>query len=266
MGLPVSIDSIKSTVNRRGGLARGNRFAVYISHPSKGINSLLRFDPATFLNNMISGDGVHIGDFITDPRDMFLLCKGVTLPGKRISTTEAAHNHHLAKKPYSAVADEVTMTFLLTNDYYIKKYFDLWQEMIIDTSGKHYKTMYKDEYCTDVTIQQLSNSNHIIPGYTLMLENAYPIQVGAVELANESDGLTEVSVTWEYDNFRRINNFDSDVNIKLTVTDDGMLNKLNKDKKFDQYRNEDGPTTPPAKAQDVIKTPGLVRQPIADGL
>jgi hypothetical protein len=249
MGLPVSIDSIKAAINHHGGAARGNRFAVYISHPSKSINSLLRFDPATFLNNMISGEGIHVGDFITDPRDMFLLCKSTTLPGKRISTTEAGHNHHLSKKPYSSITDEVEMTFLLTNDYYIKNYFDLWQEMIVDTSGEHYKTMYKNEYVTDVTLQQLSNSNHIIPGYTLMLENAYPIQVGAVELSNESEGLMEVAITWEYDNFRRINNFDVDVDIKLTFTDEGQLKKLHENKKK------------PDKSHKA--TPGLVRRQIA---
>ena len=204
MSLPVSIDSIKSTINRRGGVARGNRFGVYITHPSKGMNSLLQFNPATLLSNLISGDGVHAGDFISDPRDMFLLCRNVTIPGKRISTTEATHNHHLSKKPYSAITDEVTMTFLLTNDYYIKKYFDMWQEMIIDTSGKHYKTFYKKEYCTDVTIQQLSSGNDVVPGYSIILENAYPIQVGAVELSSEGDGLLEVAITFEYDNYKSV--------------------------------------------------------------
>tara|TARA_B110000259_G_scaffold186109_1_gene236594 strand:+ start:1703 stop:2401 length:699 start_codon:yes stop_codon:yes gene_type:complete len=204
MSLPVSIDSMKSTINRRGGVARGNRFGVYITHPSKGMNSLLNFNPATLLSNLISGDGVNIGDFIQDPRDMFLLCKSVLMPGKRITTTEATHNHNLSKKPYSMATDEVTMTFLLTNDYYIKKYFDMWQEMIIDSSGNHYKAFYKRDYCTDVTIQQLSNSNDVIPGYTIKLENAYPIQIGALELSSESDGLLEVSITWEYDNFRSV--------------------------------------------------------------
>jgi len=204
MSLPVSIDTMKSTINRRGGIARGNRFGVYISHPSKSMNSLLGFNPATLLSNLISGDGVHIGDFIQDPRDMFLLCQSCTMPGKRISTTEASHNHNLSKKPYSAATDEVTMTFLLTNDYYIKKYFDMWQEMIIDTSRDHYKAFYKLDYCTDVIIQQLSASNDIIPGYTINLENAYPIQVGGIELSEGSEGLLELSITWEYDNFRSV--------------------------------------------------------------
>jgi hypothetical protein len=197
MSLPVSIDTLKSTINRRGGIARGNRFAVYVSHPSKGMNSLLNFNPANLLSNLISGQGVRIGDFIQDPRDIFLLCQSCTMPGKRIMTTEATHNHHNTKKPYSAATDEVTMTFLMTNDYYMKKYFDMWQEMIIDTSHEHYKAFYKREYCSDVSIQQLSASNDVVPGYTIKLENAYPIQVGALELGNSADGLMELSITWE---------------------------------------------------------------------
>tara|TARA_B110000211_G_C14005029_1_gene520396 strand:+ start:579 stop:1277 length:699 start_codon:yes stop_codon:yes gene_type:complete len=204
MSLPVSIDSMKSTINRRGGVARGNRFGVYIAHPSKGMNNLLQFNPATLLSNLISGDGVHVGDFINDPRDMFLLCSSATMPGKRITTTEATHNHNMTKKPYSAMTDEVTMTFLLTNDYYIKKYFDMWQEMIIDTSGDHYKAFYKRDYCSDVTIQQLSTSNDFVPGYTIKLENAYPIQLSSVELGSDNDGLLSVSVTWEYDNWKSV--------------------------------------------------------------
>jgi hypothetical protein len=202
MSLPVSIDTLKSTINRRGGIARGNRFAVYVSHPSKGMNSLLNFNPANLLSNLISGQGVRIGDFIQDPRDIFLLCQSCTM------TTEATHNHHNTKKPYSAATDEVTMTFLMTNDYYMKKYFDMWQEMIIDTSHEHYKAFYKREYCSDVSIQQLSASNDVVPGYTVKLENAYPIQVGALELGNSADGLMELSITWEYDNFRTVNMVD----------------------------------------------------------
>ena len=204
MSLPVSIDTMKSTINRRGGVARGNRYAVYITHPSKGMNSFLKFDPATLLSNLISGDGVNLGDFISDPRDMFLLCQSASLPGKRITTTEATHNHNRTKKPYSMMTEEVSMSFLLTNDYYVKKYFDMWQNMIIDDSGDHYKTMYKRDYSTDVTIQQLSTSNDFVPGYSIQLLNAYPIQVSSVELSNGGDGLLEVSVTWEYDNWKTV--------------------------------------------------------------
>ena len=213
MSLPVSIDTMKSTINRRGGLARGNRYAVYISHPSKSINSLLGYNPATLLSNLISGDGVNVANFINDPRDMFLFCESVAIPGKRITTTEATHNHNMTKKPYSMMTDEVSMSFMLTADYYIKKYFDMWQEMIIDSSGDHYKAYYKRDYSSDITIQQLSASNDVVPGYTVKLENAYPIQMSAIELGNGSDGVMQVDITWEYDNWRSVGLVDGFENV-----------------------------------------------------
>ena len=62
----------------------------------------------------------------------------------------------------------------------------------------------RDSYSTNVTIQQLSASNDVVPGYTIELMNAYPIQVGAVELNEGSEGLLELSITWEYDNFKSV--------------------------------------------------------------
>ena len=56
----------------------------------------------------------------------------------------------------------------------------------------------------NITIQQLSSSNDIVPGYTVKLENAYPIQMSAIELGNGATGVMEVSITWEYDNWRSI--------------------------------------------------------------
>ena len=125
-----------------------------------------------------------------------------TIPGKRISTTEATHNHHLAKKPYSMATDEVTMTFLITGDYYMKKYFDLWQEMIVDSTGNHYKTYYKKDYVADVTITALQGDADDTVGYSIILMNAYPIQVSQIELGEGVDGILEVTVTWEYDNWK----------------------------------------------------------------
>jgi hypothetical protein len=246
MGKPVNIDSMKSAVNTHGGIARGNRFCVYIPHPSKSMNSLMRFDPATLLNNMISGDGVHLGDFIRNPIDMFLLCQTCSIPGKRITTTEATHDHNMSKKPYSMMTDEVSM----------------WQEMIIDSTGDHYKAMYKRDYCSDVTIQQLSQSNDIIPGYAVKLENAYPIQMSAIELGNGSDGLLEVTVTWEYDNWRALNNFNGFMNLNIKFTDDKVMKKLNTNKKETLI----GETSEPVKGPWNTKGGGpWNKQPVAGG-
>ena len=224
--MAVNIDTIKSTINRRGGIAKGNRYAAWIFHP---IMFSKEYDPATGLAKHISNDGRNLRDLMSESRDLLLLCNTCSIPGRRILTTDSTHNHNLSKKPYSIMTDEVTMTFILTNDYYIKKYFDLWQNMIIDSSHEHYKTFYKRDYITDVYIEQQTTNNR--KSYVVKLENAYPIQVSSVELGNASEGVMEISITWEYDNWRAINNFNADPDIKLTITDDGMLEKLKEDKR-----------------------------------
>ena len=182
--MPSSIDDMKALLNKRNSVARGNRYGVHFSHPT--------------LRNSQGSDN----NWVTDGRDTWILCTAAVLPGKRISTTEATHNHHLAKKPYSMATDEVTMSFLLTGDYYMKKYFDLWQEMIVDSTGNHYKTHYKKDYVADVVIAALQGDEEDSVGYSVTLMNAYPIQVSQVELGEGADGIIEVTVTWEYDNWK----------------------------------------------------------------
>ena len=205
---PQSLDKLKATIQARGGIARGNRFGVHITHPKKmvmqGFNSALDVDGEPFRGNPNSDPATNhsFTDFFQDGRDTYILCTNVTLPGKLITTTEAKHNHNMTKKPYSMATDEVQMTFLLTNDWYMKKYFDLWMELIIDSSGAYYKTRYKEDYSADVIIQALYGNEAAQIGYGCKLINAYPRQISQVELGNEQEGLTQVTVTWEYDNFK----------------------------------------------------------------
>jgi hypothetical protein len=207
--MPSQIDDMKALISRRGGVARGNRYGVHFTHPS--------------IKNGASGN-----NWLQDGRDTWILCTSVVLPGKRISTTEATHNHHLAKKPYSMATDEVTMTFLLTSDYYMKKYFDLWQELIIDSSGNHYKTLYKNDYVADVQIEALIGDEDDTKAYECTLKNAYPIQVSQVELGEGSDGLIEITVTWEYDNWF------SDASKQDPATSKGFVNK--NQRRTEQYK------------------------------
>jgi hypothetical protein len=206
MSLPANIDTLKSSITRRGGIAKANRFALYIHHPHTRMfdyqsGSLINSDIAEVLTNVISsGAAFNMGSFFNDPRDMFLFCDSATIPGRRITTMEQVHNHYEEKVPYSAISEEVTMSFLLTNDYYTKKYFDAWQDAVMDTSGPHYKPNFKNDYCSDIIIQQLTESSNVVPGYTVKLHRAWPLQVSSVELNNASGATAlQVSITFEYD-------------------------------------------------------------------
>ena len=260
-----SIDNMKALIGRRGGIARGNRFGVHITHPLKnqgvfeGKKSIVREGP----RNSFSREVTEFKDFLQNGEDTYMLCSSVTLPGKRISTTEATHNHNLAKKPYSMATDEVTMTFLLTGDYYIKKYFDMWMNMVVDSAHHHYKTMYKKDYVADIEIRALQGNEDGIVGYGNLLENAYPIQMSQVELSNASDGLMELTITWEYDNWRAL---DIDKGFKDAYTEDkwthpgertsGQVPPMSGEETYDGPGKRTSGQAPPMSGEETYNGPG----------
>lgn len=157
---------------------------------------LISINPASILTNLASGGGFNPMSLINDPRDISLLCESCSLPGRQITTTEHITNIKAVKKAYGYINDDVTFTFLLTGDYYIKQVFDDWQTKVINFDGGTIN--YKDDCVSTVTIQQLGANN--IPIYTCNLRNAFPVNVSAVELSNASENsIARVSVTMAYD-------------------------------------------------------------------
>jgi hypothetical protein len=189
-----SINDLKASISKHGGLAQGNRFAIYMQPPAA---SLLNLDLQGSIASAVSGT-FKLGSLINDPRDMSLLCESCTLPGRQITTIEYQSVRQSNKVPYGYFNEDVTFTYLLTQDYYIKKIFDKWAEMVIDT--KNYRARYQNEYATDVVIQQLNKKN--IPIYGVRLKKAYPITVNEIALDNNAENTPQkLSVTMTYEDF-----------------------------------------------------------------
>jgi hypothetical protein len=98
--------------------------------------------------------------------------------------------------------DTVKMTFILTNDYYIWKYFKSWMDLMAPPSAdiNEIKMNYKSNYTTDIQIQQMSFGD-FVPAYSVSLSNAYPMSLDAVELSNGSDDYLRCTVSMAYDNW-----------------------------------------------------------------
>ena len=189
-----SIDTLKSAISNHGGVAHPNRFNVIFTPPKM---SLLNKNPTNLIGNLASGS-LSLRNLINDPRDISLLCQSVTIPGRNITTLDYMANKGTRKQPYTFVDSEVTMSFILTSDFYIKTMFDTWLENIFDTES--YYVGYKKDYATDVTIQQLNKEN--IPVYGVRLINAFPTSFADISLDNSSaDTVQKVSATFSYDKF-----------------------------------------------------------------
>ena len=188
----MSIDTLKSTISKRGGLAKANRFNLIFSSPASGILNL----SGGVLSSWSSGGGV--GTLINDPRDISLLAENVTLPGRQISTIEYIAEKQTVKIPYGIINEDVTASFLLTNDYYIKNMFDDWLKVCFDV--ENYRAKFKDDFAVDVVIQQLNEKN--LPVYGVRLEKAFPTTVASITLDNNSESTVQkLSVTFSYENY-----------------------------------------------------------------
>jgi len=191
----MSIDTLKASIDSKGGLARTNRYNVIFTPPTQ---SLLNLNPETLVGALASGQSLSIKNLISDPRDISLLCESVSIPSRSISTLDYMADRQSNKFPYTHIDEDVTMSFLLTNDYYMKTMFDNWLSSIIDVD--RYKLGYKDDYSTDVIIQQLNGKN--IPVYGVKLEKAFPISVAAIELNTTSENeYAKLGVTFAYDKY-----------------------------------------------------------------
>ena len=188
------IDKLKSTVSKKGGLAKANRFNVMFTPPSGG---LFNFNLQGIISSAISGT-YNPKNLINDPRDIALLCDSVTIPGKQISTIEQQTLREVVKIPYGYITDDVSLSFLLTNDYYIKNMFDTWINTIVDKDK--YCIAYKKDIVTDVIIQQLDEQN--TPIYGVKLEGAFPVSMSEISLSNENENtISRLNVSFAYDRY-----------------------------------------------------------------
>jgi len=170
-----SIDILKGTITKRNGFARTNRFRIFIAPPEI----------------LLEGNNDNL-------RDMNILCDQCNFPGRQMQTFEANYTRQQIKVAQSFINEDVSFTFNLTNDYFIKKIFDNWTNLIIDrdTFKKNYDNVYK----RDIEIFQMDNMGNDV--YGIVLKNAFPISIQSIELNNSEGQITQVTVEVTYEDFQ----------------------------------------------------------------
>ena len=92
-----SIEDLKGSISRSGGMARSNLFRV-------------QFPPLPGIDLSMS--------------DMNLICKDINLPGRQVTSIDKSVGGLTSKIAIGQLSDDVSATFLVMNDYGIKKYFE----------------------------------------------------------------------------------------------------------------------------------------------
>lgn len=171
-----TIDEFKATVGKRGGFARSNRWSVIIVPPTQAFSTT------------------------DEARDLNLLCDECSLPGRQIQTFEHSYYGKEIKVAENYINEDVSFTFHLTSDFFIKSIFDRWSNLIInrDSFKLHYASVYK----RDVAIYQHDTNNKVV--YAVKLIDAFPISVQSISLGGASDETQKVTVDFTYKEFTEI--------------------------------------------------------------
>lgn len=183
-----SITEFKAQMDYFGGPARGSLFEVQIT-PPRGINSR------------------------ANSRDMVFFCKNATIPGMVVQATENQQVAQFRKmQPTGFSSEPVQTLFMLDSDMQVASFFHSWVQNIVNYStaagpfsevdGKlPFEVGYKDEYACRITIRHYS-THYLTSGvyYEVILDNAFPMMVGDIDLAWENnDQYSVLPVQFQYD-------------------------------------------------------------------
>ena len=176
-----SIQDLKSVFSKRGGAARQNRFSLIVSPPAS------------------------LGFNFKDLEDMNVLCENCVLPGRQITTIDYQLLEQSFKIPTGFMNEEVSFTFLLTNDFFAKEVFDRWAAAVVGFG--RYKLKCRESYAGQISVFQLMPGDPTMGGLErnvsgIQLQRAFPTAVSAVTLDNAAENSVQrVTVTVAYENF-----------------------------------------------------------------
>lgn len=198
-----NIEELKSIVSKGGGLALNHQYLVELPN---------------FAGSALTG------------RERNALCRVTRLPGRQILTTPRELGIMKQQIAMGYAVEEVGLSFHVLNDYKTKKYFDIWQDLIVNQNSQ--QISYPNQYKRSVKIYQLQKS--VIPNvqhlgdlnfgifglnfnidfdllikdkviYGVELEDAFPITMNGIDLSDAAEGqTTEISVNLSYKNWKRI--------------------------------------------------------------
>jgi hypothetical protein len=193
------------TISDLGGLAKPNRYQVYIPAGSLVGKSTaiynanaaqLEFsdDATDWVSDYYGGDTSGIAWELT------ALCERSELPSYQFQMETMRHYGPSFKFPHMPEYQDITMTFLCGNSMNERYFFDTWMYMVMDPVTNNFN--YIDEYALDIDIVQykdVATGGGIEPNYFTTLIDAYPIAINTQELGYENNNVAQkIQVTFTY--------------------------------------------------------------------
>lgn len=194
--------SVLHMMARMPKVARSNKYLVEFFLP-RGVAAVDGEDPNTLSNPEVFEGRIRNNDKLMNSNQLVnILCHTANLPQRALLTYEVRQNSAPVRHPYTGSNDPVTFSFYADENYNTRKYFSLWQQTVLNPRTNTLN--FYNEYISDVTITTLDDAGN--PTYKVTLYEAYPINVGVVDLsyssANQAQTVTHtLTYKWWEDSY-----------------------------------------------------------------
>jgi len=171
-----SVFGIETLKSKIGGFAKGNRYNVSFVGLPTGLSTAVN-------------------------ANLPYLCESVSLPTKSLASTPQDIYGPPREMPYRETFTEAALSFIVDDAFTVKKYFDKWQENIVNPETGNVN--YWNNFVGTINISRLSNDGSDFGGaqneYKIELREAYPSAVGEIALGHTQGGeILRLSVTFKY--------------------------------------------------------------------
>lgn len=196
------MSSVKEHLDVKNFLAHLNKGSV--AKPSKYWVELLPPPGAGDTESVDPGSkaGAIQGIFSADEQKNFSLrCITAQMPGKSVQTSEYRQRNIPYKLPYTASYDDVTVTFVASENLQERKILEVWMNAVINVTDGTLN--FYNEYKGNIKIHQLDYDGNQV--YSVMLVDAYPVAVSPVDYSFGSQNeLVNVSATFTYKYWKNV--------------------------------------------------------------
>ena len=169
-----AIDDFMSKLDNKGSYAKRNRFTVEITKPIKMTNAI-------------------------PPSTIEFLIKGVEFPARSFGTTTYRSGGKFALEvPYEMTEEPIDITFLGTNDWTARNFWNDWIDHIQSTNS--YNMQYYKDFIGTIKISVYNETSQEAnnPTHKVTLHEAWPKSIGAIELGWDNTELVDFTVSVAY--------------------------------------------------------------------
>jgi len=138
-----------------------------------------------------------------DTRELNIMADSVGIPGRQIFTEESVTSLKSKKRAYQFGVEDISISFLLTNDWTAWDFIYDWQKKIIVgiDNINTFNVGFHEEYSRDIVIEHLDSRNDVKKSFRIM--NSHPTALDQIELSNASENeVIRVNATFAYDNWK----------------------------------------------------------------